>query len=203
MVDKKVKQYYWIIGVISITLISLFLLIYFIIVPSFKSISRVNKELKDNKENLQVLEDKLEKLKDFKVKEDELKEQSMYVYRAIPNKKEIGDVFIVLSSLQDEVGDTKTEGFKSDGSPAVTPQTPQQNTQTEESVLSDVKTLQYKSEVTFPSYQSFKDMLKNSEKALRFVHLNKFKITNTQSFTVELSFKAYYREESSQSGGSN
>lgn len=187
MVEKKIDKYYWIAGVIGITLVVIILTIIFVISPSFKSINKVSKELKENKENLKVAEEKLAKLKEFKVKEDELREQSNVVYRAIPTKKEIGDIFIELNGLIGEAGGTGTKASgnnssSSGSSPSV-------------AAPAGVESLTYQSEVTFPNYQNFKNLLSSSEKALRFVHLVNFKISGKDEFKVTLTYRAYYRGE--------
>lgn len=193
MVEKKIEKYYWIGGVIGVTLIIMILAVIFIISPSFKSISKVSKELKENKENLKVAEQKLEKLKELKVREDEIREQSLIVYRAIPTKKEVGDLFIQLNGIVLAAGGngTKTTGENSNnstssnaGTVSITPN-PQ-----------GVNSMIYKSEVTFPSYGNFKIMLDNSEKSLRFIHLDNFKIDSKDSFKTTLTYKAYYRDQS-------
>lgn len=194
MVDKKMSKYYWILGVGAVTLLIFILSLIFIIIPSFKSIGKVNQDLKENQAELKVAEDKLAKLRDLKVKEDELKEQSRIVYRAIPTKKEVGDIFIQLKGLATEVGGT-TKGDKSSSSSSSGSSTATTNP----SVITGVSTLNYDSNVTFPDYNSFKTLLDNSEKALRYVHLDSFKINVKDTFTADLSYTAYYRSDESQS----
>ncbi|MEK7447555.1 MAG: hypothetical protein AAB632_02045 [Patescibacteria group bacterium] len=192
MVEKKLDKYYWIAGVIGVTLIVIILAIIFIISPSFKSINKVSKELKENKGNLKVAEEKLAKLKEFKVKEDELREQSNVVYRAIPTKKEIGDIFIELNGLIGEAGGT---GTKASGNNSSSSSSSGAGSSSSMVAPAGVESLTYQSEVTFPSYQNFKNLLSSSEKALRFVHLVNFKISGKDEFKVTLTYRAYYRGE--------
>lgn len=197
MVEKKLEKYYWIGGVITLTLIVVILAIIFIVSPSFKSIGKTNKELKEKQTELKVAEQKLEKLKELKVREAELKEQSQIVYRAIPTKKEVGDIFIQLNGLTVETGGT-TSGDKSGSSSSASPGTTTQTT-----TMPGVSTLVYENEVTFPKYSNFKALLGNTEKALRYVHLNSFKISDKDGFKVSLKYTAYYRvqENNSQTEG--
>lgn len=192
MVDKKLNKYYWIIGVVVITIILMILAIVFLIAPSFRSINKVNKELKDQKEQLATLETKLEKLKVLKVKEKELKEQSDIVYRAIPTKKEIGELFIQLHTIIKESGGDHTKASTAQSS---------QSTSTNTTAPEGISTLIYDSEISLPNYQNFKTMLSASEKALRFIHLNTFTIAGEGNFKVTLKYKAYYRSENISSGG--
>lgn len=191
MVGKKIEKYYWIFGVVGVTFIVFLLALFYVIVPSFKSIDKVNKELKVNKEELKVSEQKLAKLKELKVKEDELKVQSQVVYRAIPTKKEVGDIFIQLKGLVEEAGgDGKKasggQGGASSGS-----------TTTPAVAVAGINSLTYTVDTTLPSYANFKSLLASSEKALRFVHLDNIKIDSTDAFKVTLTYKAYYREQGS------
>lgn len=190
MVDanKKIQQYYWIVGVITAVTIIVILTISFVITPTFKSIGQVNTELKEKKETLSVKEKKLTKLKELKVKEDELKEQSRIVYRAIPTKKEVGDIFIELNALETDAGGVFS-GSKGGSSSA-------SSASSTEGSTSDINTLSYSSDVAFPSYGAFKKLLSDSEQALRFVHLEHFAISSSEgSFKVSLSYKAYYRNQ--------
>jgi hypothetical protein len=194
MVEKKLGKYYWTIGVVAVTLVILVLASVFAIAPSFKSINKTSQELKSRKEELKTAEEKLDKLKELKVKEDELREQSQVVYRAIPSKKEVGDIFIQLDGLIKEAGgvsDGASGSNSSSGSSAGT------GDQSSSAAPAGVSSLAYGVNATFPSYQSFKALLSNSERALRFVHLSSFKITSDGSFTVDLTYTAYYRNEQS------
>lgn len=187
MVEKKLAKYYWIAGVIVVTLIILVLTLVFAIIPSFKSINKTGVELKSKKEELKTAEEKLEKLEELKVKENELREQSKVVYRAIPSKKEVGDIFIQLNGLIKEAGGTSDGASSSSSSSS--------DNASETMAPTGVTRLTYGVSATFPTYQNFKTLLSSSEKALRFVHLSNFKITSDGSFTVDLTYTAYYRNE--------
>lgn len=192
MVEKKLDKYYWVFGVIIITAIVLILAFVFAINPSFKSIGKTTKELKEKQQELKVSEEKLEKLKVLKVKEDELREQSRVVFRAIPNKKEIGDAFIQLNGL---ISESKGNNEEASGNNASTSGSSGSSSGT--SIVqppTGVSSLTYEADVTFPDYQNFKSMLSNTENALRFVYLSNFKITKVNPFTVSLTYTAYYRD---------
>lgn len=193
MVEKKFEKYYWIAGVVTVTFIALVLAIVFVINPSFKSIKKTSQELKEQKEELKVVEQKLEKLKELKVKEAELKEQSDMVYRAIPTKKEVGDIFIQLSGLISDAGGSVSSVSGSDGSSS--------SSSTPQAAPSGINTLTYGvGEINLPSYQNFKALLTSSENTLRFVHLTNFKISGSDSFKVTPSYKVYYRGEQATAG---
>ncbi len=194
--NKKFEKYYWIAGTVGVTLVVFILVIVFIIVPSFENISQVSSDLKNQKANLNVLEKKLATLKDLKVKEDELKKQSGIVYRAIPTKQEVGDSFIQLDGLIHEAGGSNQKVAGSNGTNNASTSSSTSSSSEQISLPPGVKTLVYTTDITFPAYQNFKDLLVNSEDALRFVHLSDFKITDDQGFKVSLSYTAYYREES-------
>ncbi len=212
-VSKKFEKYYWMSGVIVVTIIVVVLAVTFVIIPSFNSLGQVGDDLKDQKSNLSVDGQKLEKLKSFKVKEDDLRKQSEIVYRAIPSKKEVGDSFIELDGLIHEAGGSNKKVASSDSTdsaqntgssgPANAPNTSSSNSQGQTMTLpAGVSALDYTTDVDFPSYQNFKTMLENSEKALRFVHLDDFKITTKDgAFKVKLSYTAFYRSEGSSSTG--
>lgn len=190
MVDKKIEKYYWVFGVVGVTLIIFMLSLFYIVIPSFKSIDKVSKELKSNKEELKVAEQKLVKLKELKVKEDELKTQSQVVYRAIPSKKEVGDIFIQLKGLVEEVGG---DGKKASGGQGSAPAGATSPTV----AVAGVSSLTYTVDTSLPDYANFKSLLASSEKALRFVHLDNIKIDSKDAFKVTLTYKAYYREQGS------
>ncbi|RJO61582.1 hypothetical protein C4544_02510 [candidate division WS5 bacterium] len=195
MVEKKLSKYYWIAGVVIITVIILILSFVVAINPSLKSIGKTNKELKEKQEELKVSEEKLEKLKELKVKEDELREQSRVVFRAIPNKKEIGDAFIQLDGLISESGGNSAEASGNNSS-----STGSTGSSSGTSIVQSpagVSSLTYETDVTFPNYQNFKSMLSNTENALRFVYLSNLKITKANPFTASLTYTAYYRDEKS------
>ena len=194
MVEKKLEKYYWIGGVIAVTFIIFLLALFFIIIPSFKSIDKVSKELKGSKTELKVAETKLEKLKELKVKEEELKEQSRVVYRAIPTKKEVGDIFIQLNGLVSDAGGDSKKASGSSGSSSGASSSSQAQ---QSSGPAGVSTLTYTVDTTLPGYLSFKSLLATSEQALRFVHLDNIKIESKDSFTVTLTYKAYYRDQGS------
>lgn len=191
MVEKKLQQYYWIIGVIGLTFTILIIAIFFAIIPSLNSINKTGSELSDKKQELKMKEDKLAKLKELKVKEDDLKKQSYIVYRAIPTKKEIGDIFIELNGLVKEAGGIGTKSTSSSSSSSDSPSTSAFMSQ----VPTGVNTLTFETDVTFPDYQNFKNLITNSEKALRFVHLDNFKVSGSGPFTVNLTYTGYYRNE--------
>lgn len=191
MVGKNMKKYYWIIGVIFVILIIFVLSIVFIINPSLQGIDKVNKELKESKEELKNTENKLAKLKELKVQEKDLRNETRIVYRAIPTRKEVGDIFIQLNELAGEAGGIRKKSSDKNnstlsGSSTATPST-----------ISGVGSLTYNGEVTFPGFNNLKTLLEKSEKALRFVHLNNFKINTKDDLTVNLTFTAYYRNEDS------
>jgi len=190
MVDssKKLEQYYWMIGIVVGAIIIAILAIVFIVVPTIKSIKQVDGQLKEKKQILSVKEQKLAKLKELKVKEQELKEQSKIVYRAIPTKKEVGDVFIELSELEKGVGGSFTGTQKSDSASSTSA-----SASSEGAASSVVDTMTYSNQVNLPNYDAFKVLLANSEKALRFVHLDHFSISGENNFSVNLTYKAYYR----------
>ncbi len=188
MVDKKLDKYYWFGGVIAVTSLVVILALIFIIVPSFKSIGKVDKDLKENKEELSIAEQKLAKLKEFKVKEDELREQSRVVYRAIPTKKEVGDLFIQLNGLATSIGGTGNGTGNSVSEGAGT---------SAAAGTEGISTLGSNISVTFPDYATLKRLLSESENTLRYLHLNSFQINSQNSFTVSLSYTAYYRSENS------
>lgn len=192
MVENKLKKYYWISGVIVVTVTVLILAVIFIVTPSFQSINKVSKELKEKKEEQKVSEQKLEKLKELKVKEGEIREQSSVVYKAIPTKKEVGDIFIELNAL---IGENGGSGTKASGNNNGSSSTPGSNTSASTPVPEGINSLTYQSEVTFPEYKNFKALLESSEKALRFVHLVNFKISGKDGFKVTLTYRAYYRGE--------
>jgi len=205
MVEKKLSKYYWIAGVVTVTLIILILAITFIVAPSFKSIGQVNSDLKDQKANLKVQEEKLSKLKELKVKENELIEQSQVVYRAIPTKKEIGDVFIQLTGLVIESGGTH-KGDKQDSSTSSSSSSSSGTSTAKPPEVAGVNTLTYSMETTLPDFSRLKFLLENSEKTLRYLHLDSFKISGKDSFTVTLTYSAFYRNDSgsaSEAGGEN
>lgn len=199
MVEKKIEKYYRAIGTIVVALIVSLILIFVLIVPSFKGIGKTNVELKARQGDLKILTQKLEKLKELKVKEKDIREQEKVVNGAIPTKKGVGDLFVQLEGLMAESGGS-TNGINESGGASAGPST---STPSVSSALTDASLVSsdYTYNVNFPNYDNFKVFLDASEKAHRFIHLNNFKVSKGQDnvFTVALSYKAYYRNQADSS----
>jgi len=188
MVAKNAEKYYWFIGVLVASVAFTFILIFFAIVPSFKGIKKIEGEIKAKKAELSVLEEKLGKLKDLKTRESELKEKEAVVNKAIPTKKEIGELFIQLEGIINETGgsnDSIAEGQSGSGGSTAPG-----------GLVSGIESSSYGYSVAFPDYKNFKKFLERSENALRFISLENFSVSNSDnSFSVNLSYKTYYRSQ--------
>lgn len=201
MVEKDMKRYYWIAGVVISTVLFSLIIIFALIMPSIESVKAVNRDLKVKKENLAMLEKKLAKLKELKVKEKELKDQEAIVNKSIPTKKEVGELFIQLEGIiSDSGGETKgiseganTTSSSSSGSTAAA------STAAAPVSITGVNFANYGYEVTFESYDNFKRFLAISENSQRYIQLNSFQVTgnNDGKFVVSLNYKAYYRDANS------
>lgn len=196
MVEKKIESYYWMIGVMVGTIIIVLVSIFVIIVPSFKNISKTQKEVGEQKAELTYLKDKLVKLKELSIKKDELKKQEETVNRAIPNKKEVGELFLELEKLIKDSGGLTTgisEGSATSGSSSSSVSAKPI------AVTASVSSTDYKYTVTFGNYAGFKTFVGSAENALRFVHLSNFRVNaGDATFSVDLVYKAYYRADPTQ-----
>lgn len=193
MVGKSLERYSWFLGVIAGSVILAMLIIAFVIIPSFKAIKKVETEIKAKNNDLFVLNEKLEKLKELKTREDELKKKEAIVNRAIPTKKEVGELFIQLEGIINETGgsnDGIAEGQgTSDANSAA-------QAESAEISAADVAASSYGYQVSFPDYKNFKKFLERSENALRFISLNNFSVSSSENtFSVNLSYKTYYRNQ--------
>ncbi len=213
--NKKFEKYYWTLGVVVITLIAMFILILFIMVPLFKGIGKSGQDLKTNKQELSLLKDKLDKLRVLKDKESDLKDQENVVNGAIPDQKDVGGLFVQIDGMI-AAANGSTTGIKeasanssASSAPAATTASGAQSSAavSGESATGssgiNLTSSDYSYDVTFPSYNDFKNFLSISENAHRFVYLNSFQVDTSQgdSFKVSLNYKAYYRQ-SGQTGGS-
>lgn len=191
MVGKNLEKYYWFLGILAASIIFTIVLIFFAITPSVKGIKKVEGEIKEKKAELSVLEEKLVKLKELKTREKELKEKEAIVNKAIPTKKEIGELFIQLEGIINETGgsnDGISEGQGSSSSASAQG--------TDQETVSGVANTSYGYSVTFPDYKNYKKFLERSENALRFISLNNFNVNSSNtSFDVSLSYKTYYRNK--------
>ncbi len=215
MVNKKLEKYYWILGVVGITLIALFVFIYFLMAPLVKGIGASGKDLKANKQNLTFLKDKLDKLRVLKDKESELKSQERVVNGAIPAQKDVGGLFVQIEGMiaasqgstmgikeADAGSGTSSSTAPSDSSSPGSGSAPVQQQNSAGGI--SLSSADYSYDVTFPSYANFKSFLGISENAHRFIYLNNFKVDTSKTdsgFKVSLNYKAYYRQPA-QTGGS-
>lgn len=191
MVADNVKKYFWIVGVVLITIVVVILSAVFIITPSFKSINKISEELKVNQAEQKVVQQKLEKLKKLKVEEKELEEQSKIVSRAIPTKKEVGDAFIQLNGIAEAAGGERKETTIVDGASSGSGTS---GTSVSPSIAG-VNSLIYEGKISLANYGNFKVLLDNAEKSLRFIHLDRFSIDSKDSFDVTMSYRGYYRDQ--------
>lgn len=191
MVNKKIERYYWFIGVLVGSVVLSIVLVVFAVIPSFNSIKKVEADIKVKKEDLSILTQKLDKLKELKSREAELKEKEAIVNKAIPTKKEVGDLFIELEGIINETGGTNSGISESQGVSEGS-----KSKKKEDSSSTDVKNSSYMYSVTFSDYKNFKKFLERSENALRFISLEKFNVSSPESsFNVNLTYKSYYRNQ--------
>lgn len=183
------KKYIWLIGSVVITTIVIFLSVPFVFIPTVKGIGTADKELAALTTDKVTLTDKLAQLQSLKEKEAELKEDAAIVTKALPTKKEVGDLFIQLDGIAAASGSVMKSVSGSDEE-MIAENTPVV-------AISGVKAANYSLEVAFSNYSGFKTFLAKSEKALRFITLENFNITGVEenSLTVNLKYKAYYRTQ--------
>jgi Tfp pilus assembly protein PilO len=197
MVNNTLKKYYLVISLTVGSIIVVFLFIYLILISGnslWNNIKQTDAELKVKNEELDNLTTKLNILKSYVGKEDELREKAKIVSKALPTKREVGELFIQLDTLVEQnkgtttgVTETKTVGV------------PTGEVSFEPSVIDGTSSAIYEFNATFSSYEDFKIFLEKSEKALRFITLKSFQKADPNSadpsFRVKLSYVSYYRSE--------
>lgn len=190
MVKTVWKKYIWLIGSVVVTTLVIFLSVPFVFIPTVRSIGTADKELAALTTDKATLTDKLAQLQSLKEKEEELKEDAAIVTKALPTKKEVGDLFIQLDGIAAASGSVMKSISGSDEE-TITAEG------TSEVAIGGVETANYSLEVAFSNYSGFKTFLAKSEKALRFITLDNFNITGVEenSLTVNLKYKAYYRTQ--------
>lgn len=200
MVNKKMEKYQWAVGVVVITVIFVLIITFVLLIPSFKSLGKVNKEVKAKKADLNILEKKLTKLKELKVKENDLKEQEKVVNGAIPTKKEVGGLFIQLEKIMTDTG-ASTTGITEQAQVVSSSPTDGANPSAASTEVVGISSVDYGGKVVFPSYDSFKNFLSLAEQARQFISLNIFIVNDTEdgTFAAELNYKAYYRGQPNES----
>jgi len=187
MAVKENNKYLYAIAVVSANILFV-LIMFFLLKGMMNKNKKISAEVNANKQKLEVLEDKLSKLKDLKGKEKELLEEKKRLLSALPEKKDIPRLFVQFEKMVETTGSKVSSATGGAGSA-------QALTTVQE--IPGITTYDYEIKATTTTYESFKNVVLNSENALRLLNITGFTIAtkDNKSFDVSFSLKAYGRME--------
>jgi len=189
VVDLEKKHYAYPSMVIGISIIIVLAIIFLAIRPIYRGNIKVVKETKVKRDELNALEDRLSSLKDLKDREADLTEEKNRVLVALPEGKDVPKLFVQLEKIISDTGASVESVEEGDLSTSTTSVASAKGEN-----IKDVTNYKYKVAFTTPTYESFKNVLLNSEKALRLIDISAIDISyKDNSFAIKLSLDTYSR----------
>jgi Tfp pilus assembly protein PilO len=174
----KLKDYQNSIIVIVAAIFISLILVFLVLVPGWKSMTKTSEELKSAKTEQDRLVQKLENLKGLKEKEAQLKEQNAKVLAAIPVDNDVSRLFVEFEGIARDSGltiKTVTEDPGSENKGLIIP--------VAYTVLTDA-----------PNYPALRDALSKFEKALRLISINGVTVSASQDHMgIDFKLTAYKR----------
>lgn len=181
------KHYKYAATVISGALLGSLVIIFLIFRPLLNANKSTALEVKDKKELLNALENKLNRLKELKVKEESLLVQRDRVLVALPEDKDVSRLFVQIENMITDAGasvESTNEGTAAVTAVAAAP----------EVKISGINNYTYGVKFKTSTYESIKNIITNLETALRIASLDSISIdSSSNSFSVNMNIKTYSR----------
>ncbi|MCL4386927.1 MAG: hypothetical protein M1355_00775 [Patescibacteria group bacterium] len=190
-IELKSKNYLYAILVVSGSLLLIIILSFLIVKPLWESNSKIKQEVLANEQKLASLEDRLTKLKKYKEKEAELLKEKEKVLAVLPEDKDIPRLFVQFEKMVATTGASVVSAdTTTDSAVASTGQVQQQQ------AVPGVTTYNYNLKVNSSTYEAIKNIVLNSESALRLMNISGFSISKKEgSFDVIFTLKSYARSQ--------
>ncbi len=195
MEDKlKLKNSSYAIFAVLISLVAVVLLGFFLIKPLLLENSNQQKVLEQKRADLNILKDKEDKLKELSSKKNELKEDQKIVSAAIPETEDKDRLFLEFETLAsssglylDSLSEKEMPSLLSSGSAS---------SSSSEFLPADVSELNYALNLK-GNYDSFKNFLTNSEKALSILNIKGVEIKQKegQNLDITVYLSAFYKKD--------
>lgn len=187
---KKNKYFYAISLSFGMTIVAIFLLLV-MVKPLYVGNKELSKEVKQKKEKLEALENKLGKLKELKKEEEKLVKQKEKVLAALPKDKDVSRLFVEFEKMVTTTGATVVSAKSNDNESSTTA-----GSQATAQTIPGITLHNYEVKGTTSTYESIKNIIANSEGALRLVDINGFTFSKKDnSFDLSFNLKSFSRTE--------
>ena len=187
------KSYYPFIILVG-SVIIVFLALVFLMKPVFEDIKSKDKIIASKRSASNTLKENLDKLKDLSSQEKEWKEKADLVLAALPENPDKGRLFMELESLASNSGLYVSSIREEDTSQNTGTLSVQSQASESTPLPSGASELKYTLTLS-GSYDSFKNFLTYSKKALRILRISNIDIKSKEdgSLDIQVTLSAFYK----------
>lgn len=193
----EIKKTYYPYIIITVSLIFVFFLGYFVIKPAYDDNLKKDKSIKNKKEVLNVLKDNEKKLSGLSSQKKDIEDKFKLVSASLPAVPEKSRLYMEIENLAYQSG-LSPVSIKEDSEGATSSVSSVSETQAVSSPLPEgVVELKYTADLS-GNYDSLKYFLDNSEKALRILKINKVSVKDKGDGNIDasISLSAFYKNDS-------